>query len=323
MFDRSASVDDYLQRDLAGLNRRIERMKDPELGAVGAALREAFAATGCQEAVDTSLEVSAGFLPAENVIHYGQQDLRERRVLMIDKFHENEHALQWAAAAALSADPGNDNVSIILSPRDFVRALVLAEMDARAKQTWLLSLAAKDFHGLAARANDQELQLSVSAFRRLRRKTGSLQEALRQTASTTLGMQGCWIALEQGGEKTLREFYIDRYLGHYARAIGNRKDKSKLTVVALGDDDIRAIGGAFGPNTFTDDAGNVLPVFKDIRFSDAQERFIASLNKTLGITDEKSLPDFSATLRAQGQTEESFMAAAMPQQSASFVRPAP
>src|SRR6185436_14865676 len=94
LFDDS-TPQQYLRVELDGVEYRVARLKDPELGLIGPALCDAFAKTGCTEDIDPSLPVRAGYIPADNTITYGIDDLRERRQLLIDRLHEGNHAIQW------------------------------------------------------------------------------------------------------------------------------------------------------------------------------------------------------------------------------------
>ena len=319
MFDHSSSHDDFLNRMLTGLDRRTDRLKDRELGLIGPSLREAFAATGCTEHVNPASADHPGYIPGDNSIEYTMHDLRERERLIIDRFHEGCHAIQWSKAAALHAAPHNAKTTIILSPYDYILSMVLAEKDANAKHPWLASLALKDC-GKVKQASEK-YALSVTDFRALRKKEKTIHKTLVEAARHVLDKKSVW-----GGKPTYHgqqtpviDYYITRYLQYYADAIRERGAAS-FTVAKMSDKDVLAIGGAFGPNSFTGENGELLRDFLELPLSAEHRRQIVALNAALGITDDSKLPLLEDALRGQGYTPESFIASS---RTANTSRPAP
>ncbi len=197
--------------------------------------------------------------------------------------------------------------------------MILAEKDANAKHPWLASLAVKDC-GKVKEASEK-YALSVAEFKALRKKEKTIHKTLVEAARHVLDKKSVWAGRPtyHGRQTPVIDYYITRYLQYYANAVRERGTAS-FTVARMSDKDVLAIGGAFGPNSFAAENGELLRDFRELPLSADHKRQIAALNTALNITDESKLPLLEDALREQGHTPESFIAAS---QNVHSSQPAP
>lgn len=263
-------LDHLFQKDLLLLNDWMHRLSDPEKGAVGQALIDAFAKTGCTEKMHPDLSFNAVFNsfvypPAEgeksfrNEIAYGPVALEELTTLFAARCHEYIHALQYHAARILHADPFNAETDCFVGPEDYLIRKERVEQDAYAKGAWLCSLLAETHPEIVAAM--AHVTLTVENFQKLREESSDLEETLAKAAEKAGDTLGHWI---KGIDHPIRtkDAWHAHALAEYKNILETRlKEGKPIAFIKMTDEDILAVGDAFGPNPFAAN-GKLRPTFE-------------------------------------------------------------
>lgn len=306
-----------LRAQLQKMDEWVARMHDPELGGVGLAFKQATQNLVREEKPELDLPFSASYYsflyaPDEgqdgysNYVSYGRAALENPERLLSARTHEFVHALQYDQAAPLHADPYNSASNIITSPYDYLLRKERLEQDAYVKGAWLCSLAEGDAPGIVKAM--EGIPLPVSVFKDLREKTSSLQDAFAAAADACRNREGVWSDKNQ--RSAIADEWHARALDEYDHMLALRhktlKSGESLTIVRLEGHDIRAIGAAFGPNTFGDDDNN--PALTTVaHLSPANAQKLAEIEKKYNIAPRDTLPSFDDALKAASTTRADFL----------------
>lgn len=270
-----------------------------------------------------------------NAITFGKYAAQNAYKLYNAYLHESLHGLQKRACAALQASPFNaetltlrvndgwgktheEDVSIVICPEDWLILQEKCEQDAYAKQAWLNSLLAQtEPASLDASAKDA---LSARAFLDCRaRAGGDLAQALRLAAP--LASQTKFFVDAKGnptGKYTFAHNWQDIALRAYRDAIDIRRERgpTNFVFVRISPEDVHALGGAFGPNTFGDNPHDPallartpsLTTQENKSFAEPAAQRLTRINDALGIRNYAALPTLRDYLTSHGMTLEQFMA---------------
>ena len=294
---------------LEAQNRWLDRLSDPEWGAVGPRLRDAWRAAGGRETLDMA-EYLAGYggyvdrvgprraAIFRNTITYGPAALEQPEILFACRAHEIVHGLQAHASAARHAMVFGRDVPVLLCPQDYILLAERMEEDAYAKQTWLCALAAQDSPRLD-KVNDGRLH----AFKANRAAFG-LTEALKIAARAAMA-----VPVAAGGErKSRREVYRQEWLSEYRKFLAYIRRSEKAVFVRLTAADVKDVGESFGPNPFTGPSGTVDPAFFGLAdLTPDERRQIDELNALAGIGDDTALPTLGQALKNFGLDRQGFL----------------
>lgn len=310
--------------DRADRVRRIGRftsmLTDPEAPGIGAIFNEACKKADVREIIDPFETINAAFRsfimppnPGEkglrNKLVYGDPAFESGGRLFAARTHESIHAMQYAKAAAMHADPFNPAAPFFLTPEDYVRRKELLEADAYAKGAWLQSLAGA--YSPETKGALDLTPLPASVFEEVRKTAATLQETLEKAAELAGSMQGHWIkdmaASTQEQDVWLvtpaRDLWHKLALEEYKAIVEWRKKggETSFTLVTMSEDDARAIGDSFGPNLFEKAA-------PPLRLSDSNRQLLDDLNAMLKDDIAKAKP-LADALAERSLTPESFISA--------------
>lgn len=265
---------------------------------------------------------SGGFL---NTISMTPAALARERDLFSTFAHEGVHALQNAHCAAFHALPQNPRTGIMLCPRDYIYLRELCERDAYAKGC-LADMALEGWRRKTGGPETpfKELANGVMHLAFALQSGGSLENALAAAGEKILAARRLAIgsaAMEEDEDIRAPDgsiCYKDRYnrqaLVDHATLTQIRADdlaEGRLVFVRLEPEDIIALGGAFGPNPFTDENGALRAGLETpTPLHPANEELVQVLNHMLGIEDEDALPSFGQALAARGIDRDAFLWAA-------------
>jgi hypothetical protein len=304
-----------LKKELAAHNRKLNRLHDPVLGAVGQVFRKAAASTKCREDIDFSIPLSTNGRHysyaykrnkayIENEIHYSRAFLKKPETLADTRCHEFIHALQMHCAAALSAIPFNTTCPVAICPRDYIMLDGRMEQDAYVKEQWLSDLDP---------TTENRRAFSAEKFNALCQspKTRSIRDFMAVMASGLLTMKGRWDP--RSPVETVTNSYARDTLRQYRDGYEWRRKyfpDEKLIFVRAEPRDILDIGNSFGPNFFG--VGRLRRDFtRHEPLSAENRRVLDKLNKSMGIRNESDLPSFSEALKALGLTRKQFLQKAL------------
>lgn len=294
-----------LDKRLARVRRWLADIHDPELGPVGQSLSGAFCRAASAEQADGDLKVNAVFRsfawpPApgrrgfRNNIAYGPSVLHDDARLFGARAHEHIHALQYRRAAVLYADPFNDASPFVLSPLSYVQRKERLEQDAYAKGAWLQSLLPDRLH----RALDNT-PLSVGAFKRLRRRHGSLEKTMAAAARYASGRKGYW--LHGTTKHPARDLWHEVALREYASIMEARakKDLPPPRFVTMSFEGIAAIGDSAGVNPFRADPALCQ---SPVQLSAENKKLLREIEDRWQVPPQDSLPTLADALGQAGMT---------------------
>jgi hypothetical protein len=338
--ESSTAFDAMLLRMVDIAAQWIDALDDPEIGPVGAGFAARLKQTGYEEefavkkytrALYNSYSVLSGDSGFHNSLLYGWLALTNLDELVCARVHESRHCMQMQETPALHASPFNPDTKVVLCPEDWLFLNERCEQSAYAGQVWFMSLLAdltqadSDLNRKILRTSEFE-PVSVSAFRELRERTGSLHAALVEAARSSL-QKRFYTGTGSLDYYLFSDNYADNALTGYAQVMNVRRNDNKekgFVYVRLSPEEreaaVRAIGGIFGPNCFTGPDGKVLPEFLEgVKLSEnvnsrvavlSPKARLAELNQILGIDESGKLPTLADALAEKQMTPESMKIAA-------------
>jgi hypothetical protein len=306
--------EDLLSNALRTADAWVGGLTDPELGDIGRQFLELAAKSGVKQEINIfftscladycSFNYDRGFV---NEITYGPAAEESLPKLFSAKVHETTHGLQKMQSAALHASPFNRDTKIIICPRDWVTLEERCEDDSYTKQALFNSLLATFLPEV--RDNTKGDALSVEDFEKIRAGAPNIGEALVQAARQALNKSFFWD--NPDAEKRFRNNIQAQALKNYEAGIAMRRHEKETgwKFVRLEPEDIAAIGASCGPNIFGQNG--VLPEFlkNPVMLPDEQKK-LAEIDKSLGITNADQLPTLGEALKEIGMTREEFIARA-------------
>ena len=305
--------------DLAYARQLLTSIHDPEEGKIGQKIIESLTKNGCEiiieefpeDSIAAKDKASAAYVPFDdddpdqifvhqiNILPSNGNASR----LLLSLVHEGgAHANAWSNAPALHASPYNTGnpakLDFVLSPRDWIRAVILTEQDAYAKEKWIAALGAQH----DPRLNAPEIQSvhTPQSFQQLRERTGSLHDTLVTIANQSM------TARFIGENYRFGHFYVGNALSTYNACNRINEKPEGLIPVRMDLEDILAVGDSFGPNILSDERLFGRGDLSAFIFESGQKQ-IKQLNEKLGIEDEEALPTLREALAEKGMTPIEFL----------------
>lgn len=335
---------DQMEHNLRVVRGWIANLSDTGMPTLGRDFETLYAGAGFRIGIDPELQCTASYtsfsLKASNPgfsnkITFGKYAAQNPFKLFNAHLHESIHGLQKRACPALQASPFNaenftinvddgyggaysEDVSIVICPEDWLILQEKCEQDAYAKQAWLNSLLAQTHpDALDAGAKDA---LSARTFLDCRaRAGGDPVQALRLAAP--LASQTKFYVDAQGnptGKYTFANNWQDIALRDYATAIDIRRERgpTNFVFVRISPEDVHALGGAFGPNSFGDNPSDPAMLTRtrsqttayNKSFPEGAAARLTRLNEDLGIHNYAALPTLRDYLASHGLTLTDFTA---------------